>query len=141
MDVETMNDEERMKRLETEVGAMRSLLQKILNPEGKIDVNLTIEEMLVRVTNNGKKTVDVDTSTIAGRIIFCALKDLRDPQQPEKLWSQTDLLRALDERGWHSVQSSVSNAMTKLVQDGQLISKQREGYRTPLKITFVGDEL
>jgi hypothetical protein len=127
--------EERIRKLETDVDTMRSLLQKILNPEGKLDVNLTIQELLVHVTNSGKKTITVDTSTLPGRILFCALKDLA----AGSVFREVDMSRLLDERAWHSPHGSLSSLLSKMV--GAMLVKDKDGYRLASKVTFTGDEL
>jgi len=130
-----MNDEERIKKLETDADTMRSLLQKVLNLEGKLDVNLTIEELLVHVTNSGKKTVNVDTSALQGRILFCALKDLA----AGSIFREVDMSRLLAERGWHASHGTLSPQLSKMV--GTMLVKDKDGYRLPSKVTFTGDEL
>jgi hypothetical protein len=129
--------EERIKKLENDVDNIRSLLQKVLNPEGKIELNMTIEEMLVNIKGKSHVERSVDTGTVPGRVMFCALKDF--PR--DKLWSQSEMLKALDERGWHTSSGTLSTTVSRLVSDGLLVSKEREGYRAPSKVTFTGDEL
>jgi hypothetical protein len=131
-----MIEEQRIKTLETEVGDIKSLLRKILDPEGKLDVNLTVEEMLVHVTNTGKKTINVDTSSLPGRVLFCALKDM---PSVGTVFRESDISRMLDERGWHSPHSSLSSQLSKMV--GTTLVKEKDGYRLPSKVTFTGDEL
>jgi hypothetical protein len=127
-----MNDIDSLKE---EVAAIKSLLQKILFPEEKT-LNLTVEELSVRIQNKREPAVDLDTSTIEGKIMFCALKDLA----LGTVFSQAQLIAALDERGWRTAQSSVSKALGRIVSKGLLISMERQGYRLPAKVTFVGEE-
>jgi len=136
-----MSMEEEIKKLKTEVGTIKSLLQKVLNPEGKIDLNLTVEEMLVNIQNKGKVTYNIDTTNNDGRIMLCALKDLEG-----KPFTWTDMDKALRERGWGIAgHGTLSVALSKLVSPKSLLiaegaTKDRT-YRLPSKITFTGDEL
>jgi ABC-type sugar transport system ATPase subunit len=103
---------------------MNMLSGKLLERDG----GLTIE--LVR------KTFNVDTSRVEGRIIFCAFKDLGGPRVR---FSLTDVAGALDRCGWHVVDEELSHALDSLVDDAQLI-KDREEYGLPEEAVFVGDE-
>jgi hypothetical protein len=135
--IETIFEE--IRKLKAEVGTIKSLLQKILNPEGKIDLNMTIEEMIVNIKNAGKITYDVNTTNAEGRIMFCALKDLE-----RKPFGWSDLARALDDRGWHMADGTLSNTLAKLTPKGLLIVEGAKGtrtYRPPSKVTFTGEEL
>jgi ABC-type sugar transport system ATPase subunit len=92
------------------------------------DRNLTIEL--------ARKTFNVDTSKVEGRIIFCAFKDLGGPGVR---FSLTDVARALDERGWHVSDEELPPALGSLVDNAQLV-KEREEYCLPKKGVFQYDE-
>jgi hypothetical protein len=130
-----MSEIKRIEKLETEVADLKSLLRKVLDPEGKLDVNITIQELAVHVTNNGKKAVNVDTTGLPGKILFCALKD----QQAGTSFREAEMSRLLDERGWHSPHGTLGPQLSKMV--GTMLVRDKDGYRLPTKVTFTGDEL
>jgi len=121
--------------LEQDLAAMKSLLQKILGGSGKIDLNLTVRELEVNVKHAGLMTVDLDTTTVEGRIIFCALKDLK-----RKPFTWTEISAKLDERAWHSGSGTLSPALSRLTRK-KLLIKEANGYRLPSLVTFRGADL
>lgn len=130
-----MSELKRIEKLEGDVTDLKNLIRKVLDPEGKLDVNMTVQEMIVHVTNNGKKTVTVDTTSLLGRILLCALKD--HPSGP--IFSFSEMSRMLDERGWHSGDGTLSPQLSKMV--GTMLVKEKNGYRLPAKVSFTGDDL
>jgi len=103
---------------------MNMLSGKLLEKDG----NLTIELV--------KKTFDMDTSKVGGRIIYCAFKDLGGPGVR---FSSTDVAKALDERGWHVTDEELSTALDSMVDNAQLV-KEREEYCLPKEAVLTGDE-
>jgi multiple sugar transport system ATP-binding protein len=103
---------------------MNMLNGKLLEKDGTLAVELV------------KKTFDVDTSKVEGRIIFCAFKDLGGRGVR---FSLTNVARALDERGWHLTDEELSPMLDSLVDNAQLI-KEGEEYSLPEEAVFTGDE-
>lgn len=131
---------EKVQNLEEDMKAVKSLLQKLLSEGGKIDLNLTVQELDVNIQHAGNITVDMDTTTGQGQILYCALKDLN-----RKSFTEAEISAALDERGWHMAHGTLSPILIKLVQKKILI-KERERkkaykYRLPSKITFRGSDI
>lgn len=94
------------------------------------DGNLTIEL--------AKKTFDVDTSKVEGRIIW-ASKDLSRPGRPGARFTLTDVAKALDNRNWHVAEEELSTALQLLVDNSQLNNKE-DKYGLPEGTDFVGDQ-
>ncbi|MDH5634442.1 MAG: hypothetical protein OEY30_01305 [Candidatus Bathyarchaeota archaeon] len=119
--------------LKTEVNAIKTLFQKTLLP-GKATLNLTARELVVNLQHAGDVTVDLDTTTGEGQIMFCAIKDLgREP------FSETDVSNALDEHGWHMAHGTLSPALSRLGRKKLLLkddSSKPYKYHVPSKVTF-----
>lgn len=130
---------EKVRNLEKDMEAVKSLLPK-LSEGGKIDLNLTVQELAVNIHHAGNITVDVDTTTGQGQILYCALKDLN-----RKSFTEAEMSAALDEHGWHMAHGTLSPVLIKLVRKKLLIKEPRERkkaykYRLPSKVTFRGAE-
>jgi len=129
---------EKVHNLEEDMKAVKSLLKKLLSEGGKIDLNLTVRELAVNLHHAGNITVDVDTITGQGQILYCAIEDL-----DRKSFTEAEMSSALDEHGWHMAHGTLSPALSKLVQKKLLIKEPRERkkaykYRLPSKVTFRG---
>jgi len=122
---------EKIHNLEEDMKAVKSLLQKLLSEGGKIDLTLTVQELAVNLEHAGNVVVDLNTTSVEGQIIFCAVKDLE--MQPFT-WSQISAV--LDERGWHSNPGTLSPALSRLTKK-KLLIKEPKGYRLPKKVNFV----
>jgi multiple sugar transport system ATP-binding protein len=83
-----------------------------------------------------KKTFNVDTSKIEGRIIFCAFKDLGGSEEE---FSWANVVKALDKHGWLVADEELSAALTSLLDNAQLI-RNREKYSLPREAVFIDDE-
>ena len=126
------NIEEQVKCLKEDVEGLTTLLQKILSPDGKIDLTLTVQELVVRMQNNGAVTVTLDTHSTGGRIIYCAVKDLE-----QKPFGYAEMLGCLDEHGWHVESKAFYNAINPLITKGLIIKEQKNEYHLPSKVSFV----
>jgi len=126
---------EKTQKLEEDMKTVKSLLQKLLSEDGKIDLNLTVQELAVNLRHAGNVVVDLNTTSVEGQIIFCAVKDL---QMQPFTWSQ--ISAKLDERGWHSASGTLSPALSRLAKKKILI-KEKGGYRLPSKVTFRGADV
>ncbi len=104
---------------------MNMLSGKLLEKDRKLKIEIV------------KKTFDVDTSKVEGRIIFCAFKDLGGPGEG---FSLKDIVRALDKREWSAADEELSAALGSLVDNAQLIKEQEE-YSLPKEAVFVDDEI
>jgi ABC-type sugar transport system ATPase subunit len=102
---------------------MNMLNGKLVEKEGSLTVELV------------RKTFNVDTSRVEGRIIR-AFKDLGGPGER---FSLTDVAKALDKRGWQVADEELSSAVGSLVDSAQLIREQG-GYSLPEEAVFIGDE-
>lgn len=129
--------EEKIAELQKKVDGVLSLLQKILNPDGKMDLNMKIEDLIVQVTNKGHVTVDISTSTADGKIMFCALSPNAFNREP---FQYSTMRKCLLEQGWNMGDGTYSSALNGLVSKGLLI-KEEKNYRLPAHVTFTGDEL
>ena len=123
---------EKIQNLEEDMKAVKSLLQKLLSEGGKIDLNLTVQELEVNLKHAGNIVVDLQTNNVQGQIMYCAVKDLN-----MKPFTWSDLSAALDERGWHANPGTLSPALTRLTKK-KLLIKEPKGYRLPSKVTFRG---
>jgi hypothetical protein len=132
-----MNPEEMENKigdLERKSSAILSLLAKVLDPEGKMMLNLTAENLEVYVTLQKKElTKNLDTSTANGRILYCAVEDLK-----LATFSESEMSRCLSERAWPSTHGAIAPVLSRLVSDNMLIRENTSGpakYRIPGKIT------
>lgn len=128
--------EQKIADLEKTNSAILSLLRKIMDPEGKITINMTIEDLIVSVNGKSSVTFDVSTGTIEGKIMLCALKDI----ERASLFTFSGMSKALDNRGWHTSDGSLAPALSRMVGKGLLI-KENGGYRLPLKVTYTGEAI
>lgn len=132
---------ETLEKLTKKVEAMETLFRKLLSRGGgKVDLNLSVEELIVNVRHSGDRTVDVSTANSNGRILFCALKDLEKGSQ----FTEADMSAVLKERGWGMGHSTLSPALSQLAKDNLLIKNTKTRpmqYRLPSKISFRGEEL
>jgi hypothetical protein len=129
--------EGKLAELQRKTDGVLSLLRKILDPDGKITLNMKIEDLVVYVANKGQVAVNVDTSSADGKILFCALS-------PRSLNRQTftipTLQKALLEESWNMASKTIYNNVYALVSRGLLI-KEDQTYRLPAHVTFIGDAL
>ena len=119
--------EEKIAELQKKVNGVLSLLQKILNPDGKMDLNMKIEDLIVQVTNKGHVTVQISTSTADGKIMFCAFSPNAFNREP---FQYSTMRKCLLEQGWNMGDGTYSSALNGLVSKGLLI-KEEKNYRFP----------
>jgi ABC-type sugar transport system ATPase subunit len=103
---------------------MNMLSGKLVEKAGNLKIELV------------KKSFNVDTSGVEGRIVFCAFKDLGGRGVG---FSLTDLAGALEKRGWHVEEEELSSVLSSLVDNSQVLRK-RDEYSLPEEAVFVGDE-
>ena len=124
--------ERELAELKKEQRGILELLQTILDPEVKMTLNLTAENLTVYANLQKQQlTKNFDTSTANGRILACAVEDLKGAA-----FAESELSACLAERGWPSSHGAVAPALSRLADDNLLI---REGtspvkYRIPGKI-------
>lgn len=132
-----LSQEEKINQLTEMVEGLRGLLAKIISPDGKIDLNMTIEQMNVQVTNQNRITKEVSTANLEGKILFCALSS-KDGDFNRQPFSLTPMLNALLEHGWSTSKSSVNNSLLSLAKQALLI-KEKDTYRLPKQVIFIGE--
>jgi len=122
------------------VRAFRDELRAFLDIDGaatptqlstRTTVNLTDKELAVNLTHE-EKEVNMTTTTVAGRVLFCALTDLSKDG-----FGELALSEALRERGWNVPHNTLAPNLAGLVKDGTLIRLGTRGpakYRLPQKV-------
>jgi len=127
--------ENRVAELEADMAAIKTLIQKTLQGEGKLKLDVSFSETIVNLHHAGDITVNLDTNkTLEDRVIFCAIEDLK-----RKPFTESAVSAELDERGWHVVHSVLANCLARLVTKNYLIkmgTKKPLQYRLPGKIHF-----
>ena len=126
-------------KIKTEVETIKLLLQKIVNPEGKIELNLSIEELVV-LASHKDRVVNLDANSVAGKILACALLELVDKttKKPEP-FTESELSDVLSERGCPMGHGTLAPSLADLVDQGLLIADKHAKpykYRLPSKVTF-----
>jgi hypothetical protein len=111
------------------------LLKTIVNQEGKLTVNMSIQEMIIYIKNQAQTTVDVSTSTVLGKILFCAVSPKGFNRQP---FTFTTMQNKLREFGWAVADGTLSNNLTDLTGKAWLI-KEGTSFRLPTQVTFTGE--
>ncbi len=124
--------ENRVKKVEEEVEAIKTLLPKVLNPEGKMDLNLTISELAVNISGRNE-TRDLDTASNFGKVIACAIVDLEG-----KPFTEAEMSACLQERSWGMAHGTLSPVLSNLTKERLLIKDDSKPmrYRLPKKVSF-----
>ncbi len=130
----------RVAAVEKTNAAILNLLRKVLDSDGKLSLNITAEDLTVYVTLQRQQVVkNFDTSTMNGRILFCAIEDLQKAP-----FAESEMSQCLAERSWTSSHGAVSPALSRMVSDNMLIRENGSGpvkYRLPGKITVQVNKL
>lgn len=95
---------------------------------GRLDIEH--KGLIVNVHHAGDKTVKVTTSTVVGRILYCAATYFRDRE-----FATGELNKKLLEHGWNVKPSTLSAKLSLLANEGKLVKTGR-GYRLPSKVKF-----
>jgi hypothetical protein len=127
--------EKKILELEQTNSGILSLLRKIMDPEGKITVNMTIQELIIRITGKSNETLEISTSNNEGKILFVAVKDI----DRNSIFAFGVIGKKLDERGWHIPNATLSVALSRMSKG--LLIKENGGYRLPSKVTYIGEAL
>jgi len=128
--------ETRLANVEKTNAAILSLLRKVMDPEGKITLNMTVEELVINLSGKSNATFDISTASTEGKIVVCGLKDF----EGNSIFGFSAMSRALDNRGWHVPDGTLAPTLSRMVSKGLLI-KEKDGYRLPSKVTYTGEAL
>lgn len=129
--------EKKISEMEQTNNGILSLLRKIMDPDGKLNINMTIEELVICVTGKSNATLEISTSNNEGKILFVAIKDL----DRNSIFTFGTLSKKLEERGWHIPSATLSVALSTMASKKGLLIKENSGYRLPSKVTYIGESL
>lgn len=98
----------------------------------KTTVNLEHKEFVYNIKHK-EETVNVETDTVAGKVLFCVVKDFA-----EKEFAEADLSKVLVEYGWNIGHSTLAPTLGNLVKDGKLVKIKARPirYRLPKNVKF-----
>lgn len=134
-----MNPEEMEKKIveleQTNKGIL-SLLQKIMDPTGKMTLNMTVENLIVNIVGKRNAVIEISTANTDGKIMLCALKDF----DQNVIFTPADMSKKLANRGWNIPDGTLRPAISTMMNRGLLV-KDGGGYRLPSKVTYTGDAL
>jgi hypothetical protein len=126
--------QQRIEAVEKTNSAILSLLRKVLDPEGKLALNIAAEDLEVFVTiQKQQMTKDFDTSSMNGKIMFCAIEDMKN--QP---FTESEIGKCLSERAWPNSRGAIAPTLSKMLGANLLIRENGSSpakYRIPGKIT------
>ncbi len=128
--------EKKILELEQNNAGILSLLRKVMDPEGKLNINMTVQELIIQITGKSNDTLEISTTNIEGKIMLCALKDFGR----NNILKFSAMSAALDNRGWHTPDGSLAPTLSRMISKG-LIIKENGGYRLPSKVTYIGEAL
>jgi len=105
--------------------------QSVASPSQSKEVSLTHKELVVNLTHE-EKELNMTTSTVNGKILYCALTEL-----PKEGFSEVELSDVLKEHGWNVPHNTLAPNLGGLARDGTLVrvegSKPMK-YRLPRKV-------
>jgi hypothetical protein len=130
--------EQQIAELKEQNKGILSLLQKILDPNGKMKLNLTVQELQVAVTNKASVTFNLETSTVNGKILYCALSPKGFNKEP---FQYSTMRKKLLEFGWTMSEGTYGSGLNDLKSKGLLIQENDKSYSLPTLVTFTGDVL
>lgn len=129
-----------LQKLDEEVSGLKAQIQEIytrLNGVGfvqsKETINLEHKDLTINIQDRGEEIVSMNTTTIVGKVLFCAVK-----KWLQTGWSESQLSQALLEYGWNIGHSSLAPTLGGLVKEGKLIKVggRPTTYRLPTHVKF-----
>lgn len=98
----------------------------------KETLNLSHKELIVNLAHE-EREVNMTTSTVVGKVLFCALTELKKDG-----FTEAELSEALKEHGWNHGHSTLAPTLGGLVKEGHLIrldgKPKPTKYRLPTKL-------